>query len=84
MLSWIRVGSEIYSSNIGQDVFIGFKCRILNTTIESNVQIASGCVFGENGKDNSSSNILELKMIYRRTKYEFFNLKFWNYGNSER
>lgn len=49
--SWIRVGSEIYSSNIGQDVFIGFKCRIVNTTIESNVQIASGCVFGEKGKE---------------------------------
>ena len=48
--SWIRVGSEIYDSNIGQDVFVGFKCQIINTTIESNVQIASGCVFGKNGR----------------------------------
>lgn len=49
--SWIRVGSEIYDSDIGQDVFIGFKCRIVNTTIENNVQIASGCVFGKKGSE---------------------------------
>lgn len=51
--SWVRVGSEIYESDIGQDVFVGFKCLVINTVIECNVQIASGCVIGEENKERT-------------------------------
>lgn len=47
--TWIRAGTQIVNSQIGSDVFIGFKCKIINAMIQDNVEIASNCVIGMEG-----------------------------------
>lgn len=43
---WIRYGSRIKTCQIGYMSFIGFNCRIENTTIGSHCQIATGVCIG--------------------------------------
>ncbi|SBO17644.1 acyltransferase [Carnobacterium divergens] len=47
---WIRIGSLISKSIIGNDVFIGFRCTIKNSSISNNVQIASKTKIGGDNK----------------------------------
>ena len=49
---WIRTGTNVKDSDIRNDVFIGFRCKIHNTSIGSYVQIASKTKIG--GEQNST------------------------------
>lgn len=49
--SWIRADTQVSNSNIGRDVFIGFRCRINNAVIADNVEIASNCIIGGEGAE---------------------------------
>lgn len=44
--SWIRLGSTVEDSCLGEHVFLGFKCQVYNAHIMSHVQIASNTQIG--------------------------------------
>ncbi|OJG74264.1 hypothetical protein RV12_GL002611 [Enterococcus quebecensis] len=55
---WIRIGSLICKSIIGNDVFIGFRCAIKNSSIGNNVQIASKTIIGGDNKTTTIENFV--------------------------
>ncbi len=56
--SWVRNSSEIKNSLISDNVFVGFRCKINNTIIGANTQIASNVIIGEE-TTNSDKVIIE-------------------------